>query len=45
MIDDPQRLRALFPAPGERAWRKHRAGLDRHALRFVALSPFVAKGL
>ena len=41
MIDDPQRLRALYPAPGERALRKQMAALDRHAQRFVALSPFV----
>ena len=41
MIDDPQRLRALYPAPGERALRKQMSALDRHALRFVELSPFV----
>ena len=41
MIDDPQRLRALYPMPGERALRKQMAALDRHALRFIALSPFV----
>ena len=41
MIDDPQRLRALYPQPGERALRKQMAALDRHALRFIALSPFV----
>lgn len=41
MIEDPQRLRALYPAPGERALRKQMSALDRHALRFVELSPFV----
>ncbi len=41
MIDDPQRLRALYPPPGERALRKQMDRLDRHALRFIALSPFV----
>ena len=41
MIDDSQRLRALYPMPGERALRKQMAALDRHALRFIALSPFV----
>ena len=41
MIDDPQRLRALYPAPGERALRKQMSALDRHALRFIGLSPFV----
>ena len=41
MIEDPQRLRALYPAPGERALRKQMSALDRHALRFVEISPFV----
>jgi len=41
VIDDLQRLRALYPAPGERALRKQMRALDRHALRFIALSPFV----
>lgn len=41
MIDDLQRLRALYPVPGERALRKQMDRLDRHALRFIALSPFV----
>jgi uncharacterized protein len=41
VIEDPQRLRALYPAPGERALRKQMSALDRHALRFVELSPFV----
>lgn len=34
-------LRALFPAPGERAVRKEIAALDGHCRRFVALSPFL----
>ena len=41
MIDDLQRLRALYPAPGERALRKQMAALDPHARRFIELSPFV----
>lgn len=41
VIDDLQRLRALYPAPGERALRKQMAALDRHARRFIELSPFV----
>lgn len=41
MIEDLHGLRALYPAPGERALRKQLDALDRHALRFIALSPFV----
>lgn len=41
VIDDLQRLRALYPAPGERALRKQMGALDPHALRFIGLSPFV----
>jgi len=41
VIDDLQRLRALYPAPGERALRKQMAVLDPHARRFIELSPFV----
>ena len=41
MIDDLQSLRARYPAPGDRAVRKQLDALDRHALRFIALSPFV----
>jgi hypothetical protein len=41
LIDDETGLRALYPAPGERALRKQMAALDRHALRVVSLSPFV----
>jgi uncharacterized protein len=34
-------LRALYPEPRERAIRKQMAALDRHARRFIELSPFV----
>lgn len=34
-------LRALYPAPGERALRKQIPALDAHCRRFIALSPFV----
>lgn len=34
-------LRALHPAPKERALRKQLDRLDRHCRRFIALSPFV----
>jgi PPOX class probable FMN-dependent enzyme len=41
VIDDLHSLRALYPAPGERALRKQLEALDRHCLAFIALSPFV----
>ena len=41
MIDNLQALRALYPAPGERALRKQLDALDAHCARFIALSPFV----
>lgn len=41
MIADLQSLRALYPAPGERALRKQLTALDRHCIAFIALSPFV----
>ncbi len=41
MISDLQGLRALYPAPGERALRKQLTELDRHCIAFIALSPFV----
>jgi len=41
VITDVQSLRALYPAPGERALRKQLDALDRHCLAFIALSPFV----
>ena len=46
MITDRAQLRALYPAPGERALRKQLDGVDPHAARFIALSPFcvVASG-
>ena len=34
-------LRALYPQPGERALKKEIPALERHSLRFIALSPFV----
>jgi PPOX class probable FMN-dependent enzyme len=34
-------LRALYPAPAERALRKDLDHLDRHCRRFIAFSPFV----
>jgi PPOX class probable FMN-dependent enzyme len=34
-------LRALYPAPRERAVRKQLPALDRHARRFVELAPFL----
>ena len=41
MITDLQGLRALYPAPGERALRKQLSALDPHCSAFIALSPFV----
>jgi uncharacterized protein len=41
MIDDLSTLRALYPAPSERARRKQLDALDKHCTRFIALSPFV----
>jgi len=40
MIETLDQLRALYPAATERARRKQMAGLDPHAQRFIALSPF-----
>lgn len=40
-IDTVERLRALYPAPKERAVRKQLASLDQHCRRFIELSPFV----
>ena len=34
-------LRALYAGPGERASKKQLGALDRHARRFIELSPFV----
>jgi PPOX class probable FMN-dependent enzyme len=40
-IESVAALRALYPAPGERAVAKQMSKLDRHCLRFIELSPFV----
>ena len=40
-IDTLDKLRALYPAPRERALRKQLAALDAHCRRFIELSPFV----
>ncbi|KAF1020503.1 MAG: hypothetical protein GAK30_02435 [Paracidovorax wautersii] len=40
MITTLDQLRTLYAQPGERALRKQIPGLDRHARRFVELSPF-----
>ena len=41
MIDDKDALRGLYPPAKERALKKQLDHLDKHCLRFVALSPFV----
>ena len=41
MTLDLQALRALYPAPKERAVRKELKFLDPHCRRFIELSPFV----
>jgi PPOX class probable FMN-dependent enzyme len=40
MIEDLQALRALYPAPSQRALRKQLGALDVHCEAFIALSPF-----
>ena len=40
-IDTLDKLRALYPAPRERALRKQLNALDAHCRRFIELSPFV----
>ena len=40
-IDSIEQLRALYPAPTERAVRKQLSTLDVHCRRFIELSPFV----
>lgn len=40
-ITTVEALRALHAPPGERAVRKQLASLDRHARRFIELSPFL----
>ena len=39
-IDDRSALRELYPAPKPRALLKEVPRLDKHCLRFIALSPF-----
>ena len=41
MIESKEKLRALYPPAKERSVKKQMARLDRHCLRFIALSPFV----
>jgi len=41
VIDTRESLRALYPVAKERSVRKQLSQLDRHCLRFIALSPFV----
>lgn len=41
LITTLDQLRALYPQPGERALKKQIPALERHSLRFIALSPFV----
>lgn len=40
MITNEEQLRQLYAMPGERALLKQQVDLDRHCLRFIALSPF-----
>ena len=40
-IDTIEQLRALYPAPKERAVRKQLSALDKHCRKFIELSPFV----
>src|SRR5258706_5053146 len=42
MIDDKESLRALYPVAKERSVKKQLSHLDKHCLRFIGLSPFVA---
>ena len=41
MIDSKETLRQLYPPAKERALKKQIGHLDKHCLRFIALSPFV----
>jgi uncharacterized protein len=41
MIDSKEALRALYPSAKGRAVTKEIGHLDKHCLRFIALSPFV----
>ena len=40
MITSEEQLRLLYAMPAERALLKQQVDLDRHCLRFIALSPF-----
>lgn len=40
MITTEEQLRQLYAMPAERALLKQQVDLDRHCLRFIALSPF-----
>ena len=40
-IDSVEQLRALYPAPKERAVKKQLTALEIHCRRFIQLSPFV----
>ncbi|MBP7353385.1 MULTISPECIES: pyridoxamine 5'-phosphate oxidase family protein [Comamonas] len=40
MITSEEQLRQLYAMPAERALLKQQVDLDRHCLRFIALSPF-----
>lgn len=44
VIDSPEALRALIPAPAELAVKKQLPALDAHARNFLARSPFVVIG-
>jgi hypothetical protein len=41
MIDSLEKLRGAYPPAKERSVKKQLSELDKHCLRFVALSPFV----
>jgi PPOX class probable FMN-dependent enzyme len=41
MIESKEQLRAAYPPARERSVRKQMARLDRHARRFIELSPFL----
>jgi PPOX class probable FMN-dependent enzyme len=41
MIDSKEKLRSAYPPAKERSLKKELRELDKHCLRFVALSPFV----
>ena len=41
MIDSKEKLRSAYPPAKERSLKKQLTRLDKHCLRFIALSPFV----